>query len=236
MIQADIKTKFGKLTSFFCSDEVVSKLLFYSLNYKSGIDDFEHLSHNSCEILSVIRNATLLDKLTTEVEDVSSDEKEDDYEESEEYDETESAQEDDEDIKDIVEYCNVDTHVLEKKISYTSPLKSVSKKLSKKFTILDDTFSSLQDNDRSSNTRKRSCFPLLDKLFEYLISKHKLLKAWVVRKHSQEKLDNLDLDENSKSLLEQMSHEPLIDDLLSGYFLRIFTNIIQQRKGRVSLK
>lgn len=235
MIQSDIKTKFGKLTSFFCTDEVVSKLLFYSLNYKGNIHDFEHLSHNSCEILSLIKNPSLLDKLTTEVEDVSSDEKEED-EESEEYEESDSAQYEDEedDIKDIVEYSNVDSHALEKKISYTSPNKSASKKFSKKFTILDDTFSSLQEGDRSSNTKKRSCFPFLDKLFDYLVGKHKLLRTFLLHKHSQDKLESMDIEENSK-YLEHISQEPIIDDLLSGYFTRIFINIAQQRRSRVSI-
>lgn len=230
LIQTEVKSKFGKLTNFFCNDDTLGKLLFYSLNHNLDIQDFEHLSHNSCEILSTIKNQTLLDKLTTELEDISSEEKEDSEESDEEEESSESSSQFSE---DIVEYTNVNTNDLEKKISDSA----FAKKFSKKYTILDDAFSSsLKEVDKSVDKR-RSCFPFIDKLFEYLFNKHSKLKAALSKHHAianVEKLDSSEAEELTLPKLEEFNKEPFIDELLSGYFSRIFINILQQRRNRVS--
>ncbi len=58
LCQTDIKVKFTRLTKFFIKEEVINKLIDYSLNYDSNLKDFEHLSHNSCELLSTIKHAS----------------------------------------------------------------------------------------------------------------------------------------------------------------------------------
>lgn len=61
-IQPTIKNKFVKFSKFF-KKEWINKLINYSLNY-SKIDDYPTLSHNSTEILALVKSSHLAKELT----------------------------------------------------------------------------------------------------------------------------------------------------------------------------
>lgn len=69
LCQTDIKVKFTRLTKFFIKEDVINKLIDYSLNYDSKLIDFEHLSHNSCELLSTIKHAAFSEYFAMRCED-----------------------------------------------------------------------------------------------------------------------------------------------------------------------
>lgn len=163
VVQSDIKTKFAKMTSFFTSDVVINKLIYYSLNYSPIIEDFHHMSYNSCEILSQVKNPSLLDKLTLEEEYVSSEDEEEE-EELEEYEDSYN-----EELSDnILEFTDFDTKNFDKEINY-SPVKTNlnNKKQSKKMTII--SFS--EDESNHSSKANKYSYPFLDKIFQFVFNK-----------------------------------------------------------------
>lgn len=66
--QTDIKMKFSRVAKFFLKEEIINKLIDYCLSYDSSIIDYEHFSHNSCEILSNVKNTQLHDFLLSSIE------------------------------------------------------------------------------------------------------------------------------------------------------------------------
>jgi hypothetical protein len=132
LCQTDIKMKFAKLGSFFLKDEIISKMIDYCLSYSSDIKDYEHMSHNSCEILSQVRHSSLVGFLVKRTEEE----------------------------EDVVKY------------------------------------------------------PILDKIFKYI--------------------DVNSIRSQTVQLTYNDDNQPLLDDLLSGYFKRIFYNIISQQRSEVS--
>lgn len=202
LIQGEVKLKFGKLTSFFCTDEAVSKLLFYSLNYSDSIRDFEHLSHNASEILSVLKNKCLLDKLTAEAE-----------------------------LENIIEYDEL--HKLKCLHCSLNEKGTMSLPEICKLDIVDSNDKANIKNvdlNNHNSRRSRTVFPFLDQLFGYLYNNHKFIN------NQAQRILMADTCSNSLSNITKASaqnEEPLIDDLLSGYFARIFINILKQRKSNV---
>lgn len=169
LIQADIKPKFGKLTSFFCTDEVLHKLLNYSLHYETTIEDFEHLSHNSCELLAAVKNQAFLEKLISEAKE-----------------------------------------------------NTVSETIIEGLESTEKVTETHEENLEKSCKKKR--FPFLDHLFEYAYDRQNLIRCTL--KKMVEGADSEEVCLNPES-------DPIIDELLSGYFTRIFSNLIQQRKDKV---
>ena len=132
LCQTDIKMKFAKLGSFFLKDEIICKMIDYCLSYSPDFKDYEHMSHNSCEILSQVKHTSLMSFLVRRTEE-----------------------------GDVIKYL-----------------------------ILNKIFSYIEVNSIKSQTYQSSSNP---------------------------------------------NDEPLLDDLLSGYFKRIFYNIISQQRAEVSL-
>jgi hypothetical protein len=63
-IQPTIKTKFIKFSKYFMQKEWINKLIYYSLNYDSQIKNYESISHNACEILSMVKHGSFLKEIT----------------------------------------------------------------------------------------------------------------------------------------------------------------------------
>lgn len=131
LCQTDIKMKFAKLGSFFLKHEIISKMIDYCLSYNPIFKDYEHMSHNSCEILSQVKHTSLMSFIVKKTEE-----------------------------ENVI-----------------------------KFPILNKIFNYIEVNRIKSQTFQSNC--------------------------------------NS-------GEEPLLDDLLSGYFKRIFYNIISQQRIEVS--
>lgn len=63
-IQPTVKIKFPKFLKYFMKGDWIEKLIYYSLNYDPQIKNYTSISHNACEILSMIKNETFLKELT----------------------------------------------------------------------------------------------------------------------------------------------------------------------------
>lgn len=160
LIHADIKPKFGKMTSFFICENIINKLIDYSLFLNEDSLNFCQYSHNSVELLSEIKNSQLLDKLTIEQE-VESSEEEDEFEEEEEIDDASSSISND--FIEFVEFKEINTKDMDKELTYNSPVRSNSKKVTKKMS----TSYPIRLYEINKKQTKKS-FPYLDKLFNYL--------------------------------------------------------------------
>ena len=221
LVQTDVKLKFGKMTNFFLSEEVLEKLINYSLNYNSSIEDFPHMSHNACEVLSTIKNSSLLDKLTFEDENISDSENEEEEESDYENDFNHNDSNMSDEIDVVIDYNDIDYNQLnfEKEIHHSPTKQLSSKKFSKKISLL-------SVYDESSISKPKSSYPYLDKIFNFIFAYNKLLF---------DKTSSLSLDEIcSNATKTRVINEDLeIDDLFSGYFIRIFTNLISQRRSRM---
>jgi len=62
-MQPTVKNKFMKFSKFFMKKDWIEKLIYYSLNYDANIKDYETISHNSSEILSLVKNNQFIKEL-----------------------------------------------------------------------------------------------------------------------------------------------------------------------------
>jgi hypothetical protein len=67
-IQPTVKTKFIKFSKYFMRKEWIDKLIYYSLNYDPQIKNYTSISHNACEILSMVKHSSFLKEITKSVE------------------------------------------------------------------------------------------------------------------------------------------------------------------------
>lgn len=68
-IYPTVKSKFPKFIKFFKEDNVVTKLINYSLNFDTNNSNWKTFSHNSCEILSQVKNNSFVSFLTQKEND-----------------------------------------------------------------------------------------------------------------------------------------------------------------------
>lgn len=68
-IYPTVKSKFPKFIKFFKEDTVVTKLINYSLNFDANNSNWKTFSHNSCEILSQVKNNSFVSFLTQKEND-----------------------------------------------------------------------------------------------------------------------------------------------------------------------
>jgi hypothetical protein len=68
-IYPTVKSKFPKFIKFFKENSVVEKLINYSLIYDKNNSNWKTFSHNSCEILSQVKNNSFISFLTQKEND-----------------------------------------------------------------------------------------------------------------------------------------------------------------------
>lgn len=172
MIQADVKPKFSKMTSFFITESIIDKLITYALFNEVDSENFNLYAHNASELLSQIKNSQFLEYITIEEELESSFEEEEEEEESLE-EEIEEESSSSNDIIEFVEFNEINTNEMDKELKYSSnsPVRSHSKKLTKKASSKSDCIFSKLSNDTKKLHKKT--FPFLDRIFEFVSNKRK---------------------------------------------------------------
>lgn len=169
LIQSDVVPKFGKMTSYFITENIINKLINYCLVVQEENENWKTMAHNACEILSQVKNTELYDKLTIEEELPSSDdeeEEEEEYESGEEENEEASSNQSN-DAVDFIEFKEIDTKGMDKEIKYGSPLRN-SRKFTKKPTIKANAFFNKQFEPKKD---AKKTFPYLDRLFSFVKGK-----------------------------------------------------------------
>lgn len=142
-MQPTIKLKFPKFSKYFIQKEWINKLIHYSLYADPKIPNFKTYSHNSCEILALVKNSNF--------------------------------------IKEIM----------------------------------------LVENNDENNLEIVS-YPYLDKIFEYAN-----IKANQVKKEIQDK------ENDNKMEVEKEDDLDYSDEMINGYFERIFNNLVLKAKKKV---